>query len=405
MSKFDWEILRGYNFYTIVNVGRCSSSGTGGMVLAERSREVQLYNQARRMLKKTNPYKKDIEEIYYHSSDSHEYGIVYSLCDMLRQQIEEALTRTNEGITDAADLQICFYAIGRSLSKYADAYPSSAAFKLKMRETFIKWMEKIIDVYRITDQAIPESLYRSEGERDMLISMIKALHKRNGVTKKELRDILGIHPRSIMKNLSRLDPEMSETNPENVNHLPYTLGGQTVRVKVQSRKKDNKREWTYRTENTLHPIVLLENIMQAGTLLKGMEKLYYDEENEVSTGIAIDIWSQLSDYGKERIKRYYFAEDPGFLEILEDDHAVTFHTEREIMRNERMSPEERIVFYLKASSRRCKWIVLDLEEEGLGTVEIENASLDMTEDCRIQVRSPDRRWDLIVDKKQIIDLE
>ena len=373
--------------------------------MAERSREVRLYKQALRILKKTNPYKTEIEKIYYHSSDSHEYGIVYSLCDMLRQQIAEALTRTDGGITDIADLQICFYAIGRSLSKYADAYPSSAAFKLKMRETFIKWMEKISDVYRITGQAIPESLYRSEGERDMLISMIKALHKRNGVTKKELRDILGIHPRSIMKNLSRLDPDMSESNPESENHQPYTLGGQTVRVKVQSRKKDNKREWTYRTENTLHPIVLLENIMQAGTLLKGMEKLYYDEENEVSTGIAIDIWSQLSDYGKERIKRYYFAEDPGFLKILEDDHAVTFHTEREIMRNERMSLEERIVFYLKAPSRKCKWIVLDLEEEGLGTVEIENASLDMTEDCRIQVRSPDRRWDLIVDKKQIIDLE
>ncbi len=377
--------------------------------MAARSREVRLYKQAMRMLKKTNPYKKDIEEISYHSSDSHEYGSVYSLCDMLRQQIEESLTRTDEEITDAADLQICFCAIGRTLSKYADAYPSSAAFKLKMRETFIQWMEKSIDVYRISGEPIPESLYRSEGERDMLISMIKALHKRKGVTKKELRDILGIHPRSIMKNLSRLDPEMSETGIENEKRMPFTLGGQTVRVKIQSHKKENKREWTYRTVNTLHPIVLLENIMQAGTLLKGMEKLYYDEENEVSTGIAIDIWSQLSDYGKERIKRYYFAEDPGFLEILEDetpdDHAVTFHTEREIMKNERMSPEERIVFYLKAPSRKCKWIVLDLEEEGLGTVEIENASLDMTEDHRIEVRSPERRWDLIVDKKHIIDLE
>ena len=72
----------------------------------------------------------------------------------------------------------------------------------------------------------------------------------------------------------------------------------------------------YYTQDTISPIFLPANISQLKTLLKG---LYYESRmnrDPFAMTLAIDIWSQLSEYAKERIKKYYGRPDKNFNEFL-----------------------------------------------------------------------------------------
>lgn len=91
----------------------------------------------------------------------------------------------------------------------------------------------------------------------------------------------------------------------------------------------------YRTPNTVHPLVLLENQMQIGTLLKVLANSYYADESAVCYSIGLDIWYQLSEYSRNRVKAVFAIDDQNlqdFIEELEDtvpdSDGNKFQTER-----------------------------------------------------------------------------
>ena len=381
----------------------------------------RLSGMALSMLESTNPYNKEVGLLYYHATMNRPGDEVRTvgLCSLVEEKLDKKHFNRDARYADRNNKEMCFTAIGRAMVEYVDSYPGPSSFKRRMRETFIAWLEKLKEKYEIRNGTIPEHLYLAEGEKDMRISLIKSLHKRRGVTKKELTEELGIHQRSVMKNISRLDPSFSEETgvkreEEKKEKDPYMIGGQVVRLKVSSKKVDGEREKRYITYNTLHPLILLENVMQVGTLLKGLECLYENEEGDIAKGIAIDIWSQLSEFGRERIKRYYFDETSSFINDISDEtpdeHAVTYLSERamkELMEQEGrwLSDDDKLLYYAKASEDRiCPYITI-VTDDGEKTLTDVSISLIMGKKKRYLIRSVQDGQEMILERKDIAYLE
>ena len=78
--------------------------------------------------------------------------------------------------------------------------------------------------------------------------------------------------------------------------------------------------------------------MQVGVMLDSLCRTYYENESEMCLQIAMDVWSQLSDYAKDKIE-FVFANSnkdlQEFIAILSDecpgDYAASYNTERDMM--------------------------------------------------------------------------
>ena len=194
--------------------------------------------------------------------------------------------------------------------KYADSYPAPASFKKRMRANFVRWLEAIRSKYEFPEQPeIPWALYPEDGEKDTVIGMLQSLQSGRGVTKEELQVRLGIGTRAILKDLCKLDP----------------------------------------------------------TLLQAMQRNYDEHESTVSSYLAVDIWSQLSDYAKERIEYVFTAGDPdfaAFIEMLKDEtpdgRIPAYRTERDMFIGDE-SISERLRYYMKGD-RVCPKLCLVIDE-------------------------------------------
>ena len=329
-------------------------------------KEDTLYTIALEMLKTTNVYKKEVEAL--------RYELRYEEISLLGL-IDEKLLRMRAGYRNRsqANLLIAYDAIADSMIEYLESYPSSFSFKQRMKEKFCQWLQTIKNKYVIKDAEIPEELVVHPEELDTAVVMIKELHSRQGVSKEYLRKKLNFKDvRTVQKNLPKLSPilyEGDDFDKDNV-YMPFRLGGQPLQVEIQSYdgNKDNRKY--YRTVNTLHPIVLQENLMQVGTLLQSLSRNYYEHENDISRIIAIDVWSQLSEYAKVRIEKYYCVGDPDmadFIEILKDEcpdnHACGYRTERQMFPDIELPLEETVRSLLKGPDRTCTLVYRDDYEE------------------------------------------
>ena len=198
-----------------------------------------------------------------------------------------------------------------------------------MRRKFCTWLEQIKSRYGLeTMETTPELIVESK-EDDTIVAMIQALQDRDGITREKLSKKLEISGRAVSKNLRKL-------NGDDI--TLFRLGGQPVRVNVQAEYKENEKEAYWITKNTMHPIVLQENLIQAGVLIQALAHNFYEHGGEVNLIIGIDIWNQLTDYAHDRIKTVFAENDTDvedFIEILEEDvpgeGTKGFQTEREMM--------------------------------------------------------------------------
>ena len=320
----------------------------------------QLYNLAIDVLTATNVYGKNVEDLKY-TIDGDEYCLV----DLVKYRIP--YKRYRKCVNN--EYQIVFNIIIDALIEYCSEYNCSFSFKQQVRAKFKMWLERIRDEYHIDNVTIPEEFGVKDNELDTAIVMVKELHFRNGVTKHELHEKLGISKRSVQKNLRKLCPALYEGADDDENEVckPFRVGGQPIIVDIREKTDDKDNRKYYYTPNTLHPLVLQENIMQVGVLLKGLSKTYHQDELNTSLIVGIDIWSQLSDYAKERVEVVFAQFDKDlfeFVEILKDEcpdnHAIEFKTERQMMELD-MSNYDVLVTASKSYFRKCTVIYTDKE--------------------------------------------
>ena len=348
-----------------------------------------LLSYACEMLSRTNPYQKGVESFHYHCSQKDEISLL-SLIDN-HPDIRGHRMSSDKRLGKQKNIRTCFRAISNAMVTYMKSYPAASSCKSRMKEKFVLWLEAIRKEYQITDTdcSIPEALYPAEGEKDTVVMLLKSLQARGGITKKELQDNLGISPRAILKDLCKLDPSLGKTGdlPPDDDIQPFYLGGQPVTAKIRAIKKPGERANSYMTVNTIHPLILQENLMQAGTLLLALARNWHDHDSNLSLCIGADIWFQLTLYAQERIRTVFISIDPVMAEflgeidrLLPDDQLLqSYQTEREMMReqNDLATPPDRLTYLSKAASRTCSNLVLETED---GPVTLRNVRITPAED-------------------------
>ena len=262
------------------------------------------------------------------------------------------------GFTDTEDFEDLF-------AVYLREYPASSIYKERVLRPFIiEWYKAAADKLHLTDDS--ETLFPHYVVTDKTVELLKALHPREGVTKAELGERIGVsgkNLKTVQTDLRLLSPGPGNKNASyRGRHL--SIGGHIVNIMVKETRNGSGQK-RFHTPNTVHPLILLPNVTQVGNLLKALSRLYEDEENDVVATTGADIWLQLTDYCKGRIRDVFAEEDKtlaDFLDTVEEfdynSGSVGFVTERDM--DEYISNvKERLLLACKAG-RLCD-ITLDTE--------------------------------------------
>lgn len=320
------------------------------------SRE-SIYDIACEMLRNTNVFNKDISEIKYNSNkeDSEEVSLLELIKNSAKPDWRYSGKTPN-------NLTLAYNHIATGMADYLDNYPAVFSFKQRTKLLFKSWLERISQTYSISPAIIPTELLVNRNEMETGIALLKVLHSRDGVTYADIREDLDIDQRAIEKDLIRLSPSL-HPNPSNIpnTYAPLRFAGQPIYAKISLVDKTAKgQKKRFFTRNSVHPIALLENLMQATTLLRALCHEYHDHNSTISLYIAIDIWSQLSTYAQTKIIDNFTINDSqfsNFIEILEDtcpdDHVITFQTESNMAMDIELSIDEKLDLVTKAPDRKC----------------------------------------------------
>lgn len=326
---------------------------------------VSLYTIACEMLNKTNVFQKELSEMRY--TFMHEE---ISLLSCIKKETSKHGNKFCE--KSESNLQFAYECIIYAMIFYLEDYPASFSFKQQTRELFITWVKKIQKKYSIKNDDASKKLKPITAEKDTGVAMLKVLHPRKGVTYKDIEAQLDVGLRTIQKSLVKISPSLYD-GPK-VAYPPFRLGGQplyaniTLVKKEENEKTEDKR---FITKNTVHPLVLQENLPQLATLLKALAHQFWDYEDDKTRIIGIDIWSQMSVYARNKIIDYYAFNDKdleSFVKIISntcpDDHACLFYTEKEMMKNLEIElPLDDAISHLMKVEGRKGIIILNSEEQ------------------------------------------
>ena len=333
-----------------------------------------LYTHACEMLEETNVFPRSADSFHYHLSPDDEVSLLSLIRN--RPDIRNRRMSNDQRLADRKNNERCYQAIAAALVSYIKSYPAPASYKSRLREKFVSWLEAIRKEYHLTDEryVVPEELRPAEGEKDTIVMLLKSLQARGGLTKKELQDNLGIGSRAILKDMCKLDSSLGKTDDaaEDDENQPFYLGGQPVTARIRAFKKAGTREHSYMTVNTVHPIILQENLMQAGTLLLALARNWRDYDSNLSRYIGMDIWFQLTPYAQDRIRAVFIPADPVMVDFLDyidaaipdDQFLQLFRTEREMMHDPEfnMTASDQLIYYSKGQSRTCSELILETED-------------------------------------------
>lgn len=259
-----------------------------------------------------------------------------SLKFFLNRATEEAILLLCD-IDDSGAYEILVDAVG----EYLHAYPAPATVKMNLYETLYKWCEEIAWENNISGyEGLLEELQKPV-EYELPIEIIKALHVQDGVTKENLEAKYVVSSKKIQNIIHQISGE----NREN----PLRIGGQVVNVPVSHHKEERRDEKRrFYTPNTMSPVIFQLNIMQVAALLQSFQYNYQEKGNAIPLDMAIDTWSQLSDYAKERVREKYCQSDPefaNFLDLVEAESTslgYRFMDESELLARGNLSASEQI---------------------------------------------------------------
>ena len=257
-----------------------------------------------------------------------------SLYYMIR---EVAKFTENVEISETQAYQI----LTEALYDYVFAYSTSHAIKRKLCSRIIDWCKHMGEQYNIENYNEYLEDLRALGSPNIAVEIVKDLHDQNGTSKLELSDKYSISEKKAQIYLSKIDNERCSN--------PIRIGGQAVYVPI-SRKKSNAKDghWKYYTTNTMSPLVFQMNIIQVETLMKSFQLNYCNEGNAIPLDLAIDTWSQLSEYARNRIREKFGKRDKLLNEFLDEvernmhSNEYRFMTESEIMKKDTLGYREKL---------------------------------------------------------------
>ena len=247
----------------------------------------------------------------------------------------------------------------QALADYLDHYPAGAVFRQRLWETFNAWSKWLADRLGVSDPQPFMDYRKPPVEPDLGVGLVKQLHTKEGKTKAEIARELKIGEKTIQTNLRMLDPTLQEAGKR---PKPLRLGGQELRVKILHERQGSRD--TFRTPERLHPVVLQLNTMQVGHLLRALQMAYDHQSDEVARFLALDIWSQLSTQGRDRIIEIYSQKYPELIPFFADlkdackSHIPVFLTETELWE------ELEIPARLEAAFKGGRVVNLEIKRDG-----------------------------------------
>ncbi len=284
------------------------------------------------LLKKTYP---GSSEDYLFLVCGDERKGVPSLKELLLQEL---------GSLESSDAEKVWAGTMNAMDDYLNDYPGTSVYKQKLWNVFFPWLRRLAHALSLpfSEEALNRDLPRPLGH-DFAIDLIKDLHySRDGITKAELAAKYKVSERTVKNTIDRLNSEKSGE---------LRIAGQKVSFPIREiydyDRRDQVTRRKFSASATVNPVFLTFNIAQIHALLNSLKCSYYDEGRNMSLGIAVEIWSQLSPYTQDRIRLVYFPKDPQFREFIEmaDVEASSaqlhsYHTECEQLKEEDLSPYE-----------------------------------------------------------------
>ena len=163
-------------------------------------------------------------------------------------------------------------------------YPSGKKTAIELYKAFVGFLS---DKYELSVNVdFPAVAIWDPLERQLAI--IKMLHERN-ISTVEMADRLFVSDRTIEDDLKMIRESDTEA---------LQLMGQPVKIPYTRRSRH------FTSESTAHPVFLMANLAQVITMLEGLGKQAQLKEYERFALLsAVNIWSELSDYARERINR------------------------------------------------------------------------------------------------------
>ena len=206
---------------------------------------------------------------------------------------------------------------------YIMSYAASPAYKERVVRPFIiEWIKRIADYFgeQVTES---EDFFPHFIRTDKTVELLKLLQAREGISKSKLQEELGVGYKTVQNDLRALSPSLGKVDQE------LKIGGHVIRVDIKEKRlSDNSKE--YHSPNTVNPLILFPNVMMTGKLLQSLAQ---DTESDVAQYIGADIWIQLTEYYKERIRSVYAEHDEqltDFLDMIEyrisHGHVFVFFT-------------------------------------------------------------------------------
>lgn len=296
------------------------------------------------------------------------YADFQKLCSILAEEMAEVADSSNTSFGED-DFEDVLY----SMNEYINRYPSVPAFKQRLWAFFNKWANNIIENCQLEIEWNIDSILHKPIEESTAIGVVKCLHSINaegGMTKAEMAERLNVSTKAIQITLHTLDPklEKNKTNPkQSKRQESFRFGGQILEVPiafeeemvlVSSEKNGRnlkKRDRRFYSPDTLSPIALQLNVFQTAILLRSLQESYDSEISNTSWNIALNIWTQLSDYTKDRISNYTFPDNKAFHNFLnqlseEENSDRPYSTEKEMFENETVETKLQLAY---KSVMRC----------------------------------------------------
>lgn len=256
----------------------------------------------------------------------------------------------------------------RGMSEYLSHYIAIPAFKQKKWREMNQWLHKLpIDDEEIDLDSMIDELFYEPIDKDTSVYILKglqAMSAKEGKTKSELATEIGVKPKTIQIALHLMSPSLNEKKKKKSSCVKKRsrtkerevprFGGQAVQVPIKyedftqtTKEVDsvsgktrvvNKRERRYYTPDSCNPIALQLNVMQVGSILKGLQLAYDSEVSRNSLLMAVNIWTQLTDHCKLRVNENVFPADKDFHDFLREidnaEEVDLFITEKAMMKKE-----------------------------------------------------------------------
>lgn len=219
-------------------------------------------------------------------------------CPFLQPERDKVIREILDGaVSELADRPEAEYsdtqllaAISAGMGAYLQSYRAQPVFKQKTREKLLEWIHAIGSGYHVeledaqADWVIPV-------QRDSGVELVRLLHDRNGLTKRELADRLGVSSKTVQSDLRRLAPSLCEEKPRKVPE-PLRAAGHEMHVRIRCDEVPGSHgDRRYSTPDTLHPLVLQFNVTQVAAVLMALQQAY---DNGIygtyCLESAMDIW-------------------------------------------------------------------------------------------------------------------